>query len=186
LGASSETVGPAGVSEGEMIARRPNRSNSEDQDASLQWGMIPILNCMFLLIPALLLATEAARMAGLHVTPPRTHAASSNTSDPPALRVKVHIREDAWVARVQSSPEEIIARNDGDGLDELEQWAKRLSAHSSSTTRVEITADAHIALRTLVDTMDALRGRNCDLRRVEYGESADNDCYLWEVTVNGA
>ena len=47
----------------------------------LEVDLIPVLSCMFLLVPALLLAMEAANWASIPVSPPQFTTGAEHTDD---------------------------------------------------------------------------------------------------------
>ena len=64
-------------------------------------NVLPVMNIMFLLIPALLLAMEVASMAAISVSPPKFSAAPSEKKeqekkDEKQLKLKIFIMEDGF------------------------------------------------------------------------------------------
>lgn len=64
-------------------------------------NVLPVMNIMFLLIPALLLAMEVASMAAISVSPPKFSAAPSekkeqDKEDKKQLKLKVFVMEDGF------------------------------------------------------------------------------------------
>jgi biopolymer transport protein ExbD len=64
-------------------------------------NVLPVMNIMFLLIPALLLAMEVASMAAISVSPPKFSAAPSDKKeqekkDEKQLKLKVFVMEDGF------------------------------------------------------------------------------------------
>src|SRR5690606_18612085 len=64
-------------------------------------NVLPVMNIMFLLIPALLLAMEVASMAAIAVSPPKFSAAPSekkeeDKEEKKQLKLKVHVMEDGF------------------------------------------------------------------------------------------
>jgi biopolymer transport protein ExbD len=138
------------------------------QIPELEVDLIPVLSCMFLLIPALLLAMEAANWASVPVSPPRFtsdgHAADPN--EHPRLRIEV--REDGfamWLGRCArcGEPPQLVAHEGEDGLDGLRAAAGGVKASYPKLESVHLSAEASISLQSLVETMDALRGETCSL-----------------------
>lgn len=135
----------------------------------LEVDLIPVLSCMFLLIPALLLAMEAANWASIPVHPPRSVAAGapedSDIDEPRLLRVQV--REDGFalsLGRCEScEPEQIVARSGADGLEGLRGAALSIKGAHPSLATVALSAEATVSLQALVEVMDVLRGDGCSL-----------------------
>ncbi|MCR9163320.1 MAG: ExbD/TolR family protein [Nannocystaceae bacterium] len=134
----------------------------------LQVDLIPVLSCMFLLVPALLLAMEAANWASVPVSPPRfTQEALGQPSpdEPRALRVEV--REDGYALSLgpcpTCAPDQVVALRGEDGLDGLREVARGIKASHPGVEQVYLSAEASISLQTLVETMDVLRGDTCSL-----------------------
>ncbi len=61
-------------------------------------NLLPVMNIMFLMIPALLLAMEIAKMAAIVVSPPKFAAA------PPDQKEEEKLEEKPWKLKVSSSP----------------------------------------------------------------------------------
>ena len=59
------------------MARR-RKKNAEEGE--VEANLIPVMNVMFLLIPALLLAMEVARFAAINVSPPKFAASHCTTN----------------------------------------------------------------------------------------------------------
>lgn len=134
----------------------------------LEVDLIPVLSCMFLLVPALLLAMEAANWASVPVSPPRfTHdgPTTGSTDEPRALRVEV--REDGYALSLgrctTCAPEQVVAQTGEDGLDGLREVAREIKDTHPGVEQVYLSAEASISLQTLVETMDVLRGDTCSL-----------------------
>jgi biopolymer transport protein ExbD len=76
------------------------KTKSEDLKVE-EANVLPVMNIMFLLIPALLLAMEVASMAAITVMPPKFAAAPSKEPPDPkkpekALKLKVFVMEDGF------------------------------------------------------------------------------------------
>lgn len=154
---------------------------------ALEANLIPVLSCMFLLIPALLLAMEVAPFSSVTVRPPQFTATRADETDakPPEVRVRVMIRGESMQAELR--------RTDGPGPDvetiplaagehdfaALERFAVAVKRSYPSNSKVELAAEGDITLDTVVAAMDALRGRQCSLTQAE----ASDDCLLWQVVV---
>jgi len=164
----------------------PKRKKFQEPEVGIEGGMIPVLSCMFLLIPALLLAMQAARWSTISLAVPR------NAADPGAppsadrdVFAAIHVRDDRLIAgfgtRARPTVEVFTWPGDEADVRELERWAARIARNDLST--VEISADAAVNLQTLVRAMDALRGQSCDLKGIAAGEGAGPSCYLWQPRV---
>lgn len=160
------------------------RRCSKQKDSVPEPDLIPVLGCMFLLVPALLLAMEVATMGSVTVSPPRIQASTGEDPghDPP-FRFSVTVRNDGFLAKVGDARStddggtEIRMRgaeHDFDSLERLAQWLKR---HHRDESRVTVTAESDIPLQTLVRTIDTLRGRQCSL-----AEPGD-ECLFWDVVI---
>ena len=174
-----------------MFKRSRKQAEGEEREANL----IPVLSCLFLLIPALLLAMEIAPFTSVRVETPRWSDLHDQTLEPPTkepLRFRVHVRQDGFTARYGSSPEserEIDIPLGGDGThdyDALEARAQELKALFPEDIKVDISAESSIEYGTLVQSMDALRGRDCSLKGALYGEQPPAECYFWNVIVQSS
>ena len=170
-----------------MIKRR-----KKDGDEEVEANLIPVLSTLFLLIPALLLAMEIAPFTSVRVEPPNFCGGCSaeNTEDPPErARLRVTVREDGFVARYGSSPEsertvDIPMGPGGEhDFDALEARAAELKQLFPEDAQVTLSAESSIEYRTLIQSMDALRGRECSLKGAQVGESESEGCYFWSVIV---
>ncbi|MCA9707643.1 MAG: biopolymer transporter ExbD [Myxococcales bacterium] len=170
-----------------MFKRSPKRAEDEEREANL----IPVLSCLFLLIPALLLAMEIAPFTAVRVEPPKFSPLGDTTVDPPKdpLRFRVHVRQDGFTARYGSSPDserEVdipLAGEGGHDYAALEQRASEIKALFPEDAKVDISAEGSVDYATLVRSMDALRGRTCTLKGALYGEREPEGCYFWNVVV---
>lgn len=174
-----------------MFKRSRKRAEDEEREANL----IPVLSCLFLLIPALLLAMEIAPFTSVRVETPRFSDLTDTTAEPPAkepLRFRVHVRQDGFTARYGSSPEserEIDIPLGGDGghdYDALEARAQELKVLFPEDIKVDISAESSVDYATLVQSMDALRGRECSLQGALSGELPPPECYFWNVVVQSS
>jgi len=153
-------------------------------------NLLPVMNIMFLLIPALLMAMEFASMAGIQVSAPE-HWASRETHVEPSeeMEVTVTVAKDGITVKAVSAmlrqglvevreapPSKVARTGDGDGdydFAALTALASQLKASSPETSTVILRAEGDVHLQTLVETMDALRGPGCSMA----GEGAE--CLLW-------
>lgn len=174
-------------------------------------NLLPVLNIMFLLIPALLLAMEFASMASINVSPPKFSSAPSEPKpeeekkDKP-LNLKVFIMEDGYRVSADGQQEGAEAGKatdskaptiplakpgapltDWDRYDyaALEASAQKYHGLFPSEVIVTISAEAKIPMQALIYTMDALAGRTCKLAGVMKGEDPPADCYFWRPVVEG-
>ena len=168
------------------------RAKKSHQEGEVEANLLPVMNVMFLLIPALLLAMEVAPFASVPVQSPRfSSLTSAPSSDPPQelLRLRVVVREDGFSARYGSSPEserKIDIPLGADGKHDfkaLEGRAAELKALFPEDPVVNLTAENGIEYGTLVRSMDALRGSECSLAGAFMGETVPPECYFWSVVV---
>ncbi|MGH1346570.1 MAG: ExbD/TolR family protein [Nannocystales bacterium] len=141
----------------------------------LEVDLIPVLSCMFLLIPALLLAMEAANWSSIPVSPPR-HVATGDPGRPtdPLLHLAVQVREDGFAVSLDrcagcGDAPQVVGLEGDDGLDGLREAAEGIKASYPSLEDVHLSAEGTIPLQTLVETMDVLRGSQCSLLPGEEG-----------------
>lgn len=155
-------------------------------------NLLPVMNIMFLLIPALLMAMEFASMAAIPVSPPQHAANSEDPTTPPEreMEVRVTVASDgitvaatsadvvAGLAEAREAPPSTIARTgEGDAdydFAALTALAAQLKASSPETSKVILTAEGDVHLQTLIYTMDALRGPSCSM-----GKGGPDGCLLW-------
>ncbi len=174
-----------------MFKRSRKRAEDEEREANL----IPVLSCLFLLIPALLLAMEIAPFTAVRVEPPKFSdmvAGKPNKPDKEPLRFRVHVRQDGFTARYGSSPEsereiDIPLADDGShDYTALEERASTLKALFPDDIQVDLSAESSIEYGTLVQSMDALRGHECSLKGALYGEQEPPECYFYNVVVQSS
>jgi biopolymer transport protein ExbD len=186
------------------MARRKKKLELEEIEANL----LPVMNVMFLMIPALLLAMEVARFAAVHVTPPKfaAQADEKKEKDPKEkpLNLKVFILEDGYRVSAQgqqqgaeagksadSSKPTIPLKKPGTTLEDFERYDyaalegeaakyKKLFQHE---TVVTVSAENSIPMQVLISTMDALRGSQCRLLKAYGGEEVPPECYFWQAIV---
>ncbi len=189
------------------MARRRKKNVDEGE---VEANLIPVMNVMFLLIPALLLAMEVARFAAINVSPPKFAAASDQKEedkkkDEKPLNLKVFVMSDGY--RVSASGQQAGAEGGkaadsnkptiplakpGSDLADFERYDyaaleakakeyKRLFPHE---TVVTISAENDIPLQAIIHTMDALRGQDCSLMpSVSAGEEVPEECMFWSPIV---
>lgn len=181
------------------------------EDEEIVADLLPVLNIMFLLIPALLLAMEFASMASINVSPPKF----SNTPSEPKpeeekkekpLNLKVFVMEDGYRVSADGQQEgaeagkatdskapTIALAKPGAPLTDYERYdyaaleAKAQSYKSlfPNEAIVTISAEAKVPMQALIYTMDALAGRTCKLGKAMKGEDVPPDCYFWQPVVEG-
>jgi biopolymer transport protein ExbD len=184
------------------------RKKKKVEEGEVEANLIPIMNIMFLLIPALLLAMEVARFASINVSPPRFAATADQKEEKKKekpLNLKVFIMDDGY--RVSASGQQAGAeagksqdssrptiplakpgttledfdRYDYDRLEAEAQNYKRLFPHE---TVVTISAENSIPLQVLTRTMDALRGTDCKLlKAMTAAEEIPDECLFWQPIV---
>lgn len=161
---------------------------SKFEEGEVEANLLPVMNVMFLLIPALLLAMEVARFAAVTVTPPKFAAQADDKQDEKKedkpLNLKVFIMEDGFRVSAQGQQQGAEAGKSADSnkptiplakagapLDDYERYDyaaleaeaakyKGLFAHETTVT---ISAENSIPMQVLVKTMDAARGVDCRL-----------------------
>jgi len=178
------------------------------KEGDVEANLIPVLNVMFLLIPALLLAMEVARLAAVHVTPPKFAATASEKKEKDdkekPLELKVYILEDGYRVSAQgqqqgaeagksadSSKPTIPLKKPGTALDDFERYdyaaleaeAKRYKGLFPHETVVTLSAENSIPMQVLVQTMDALRGSECKLMQAYVEEEVPAECLFWQPVV---
>jgi biopolymer transport protein ExbD len=186
------------------MARRRKRM----EEAEVEANLIPVMNVMFLLIPALLLAMEVARFAAVNVTPPKFAAQADKEKEKDdkekPLNLKVFIMEDGYRVSASGQQEGADAGKSADSnkptiplakagapLDDYDRYDyaaleakaaeyKRLFAHE---TLVTISAENSIPMQALINTMDAMRGSDCKLLLWKQGEEPPPECYFYHAIV---
>jgi len=178
------------------------------EEAEVEANLLPVMNVMFLLIPALLLAMEVARFAAVTVTPPKFAAQADDKKEEKKeekpLNLKVFIMEDGYRVSAQGQQQGAEAGKSADSnkptiplakagapLDDFERYDyaaleaeaakyKSLFAHE---TVVTISAENSIPMQALIHTMDALRGKDCRMLKAMQGEEIPPECYFWQAIV---
>ncbi|NVB40782.1 biopolymer transporter ExbD [Pseudenhygromyxa sp. WMMC2535] len=186
-----------------MRSRKPEKLDVPEAN------VLPVMNIMFLLIPALLLAMEVASMASISISPPKLCGAVCSKSEPTQpqvepLNLKVFIRADGFSvasaeqqvgadagrARDSSAPTLPLARpsaaaDDYERYDYagLEAMAAELIERYPHEIRVSIGAENDVPAQVLINTMDALRGGECKLAEFAAGDDRPQGCYFYEAIV---
>jgi len=188
----------------------PRRRKKKVEEGEVEADLIPVMNIMFLLIPALLLAMEVARFAAINVSPPKFAAASEKKEEDKKkeekpLNLKVFVMSDGY--RISASGQQVGAEGGkaadstkptiplakpGSDLSDFDRYdyaaletraieLKRLFAHE---TVVSISAENDIPLQAIIKTMDALRGQDCTLMNaVSAGEEVPVECLFWSPII---
>ena len=184
------------------------RRRKKMEEAEVEANLIPVMNVMFLLIPALLLAMEVARFAAVNVTPPKFAAQADQKKEKEdkekPLNLKIFIMEDGYRVSAQGQQQGAEAGKSADSnkptiplakagapLDDFDRYDyakleaeaakyKKLFPHE---TVVTISAENSIPMQALINTMDALRGSECKLLKAMAGEEVPPECYFWQAIV---
>ena len=175
-------------------------------------NVLPVMNIMFLLIPALLLAMEVASMAAIAVSPPKFAAAPSDKKPDEKkkekpLNFKVFILADGFRVTTAAQQEGAEAGKEQDSsgpsiplakpgaeMDDytrydyaaLEAKAKALKEKASHETVVTLSAENDIPMQVLVSTMDAVRGTECKTNEIKTKDDkieVPEDCYFFQPIV---
>ena len=166
------------------------RIRKQNEEEIAEANVLPVMNVMFLLIPALLLAMETASMAGIAVTAPRTSSLpgpeTATPKDP--LNLKISVNADGFVLEAEGQTlDPIAATRDPDGSTRydfaaLEATARELKATAPDEVKVRITAENDVEYANIIAAMDALRGSDCKLAAA--GEEAGAGCYFWAPVID--
>lgn len=184
------------------------RKKKKNEEAEVEANLLPVMNVMFLLIPALLLAMEVARFAAVTVTPPKFAAQADQKKEEKKeekpLNLKVFIMEDGYRVSAQGQQQGAEAGKSADSnkptiplakagapLDDFERYdyakleaeAARYKSLFAHETVVTISAENSIPMQALINTMDALRGSDCKLLKAMMGEEVPPECYFWQPIV---
>lgn len=169
------------------------KRGEDDQETNL----LPVMNIMLLIIPALLLAMEIARMGAIDVRPPQFVDNAVGEDQPPKkemLQLKVFIATDGYELRPSKNADAVhrIALADASlpaadpkrwDLAALESEAARLKALGAYDPVVRINAEGDVPMASLVATMDALRGSDCRLGRLGPDETVPDSCFFYSVVI---
>lgn len=172
-------------------------------------NVLPVMNIMFLLIPALLLAMEVASLAAIAVSPPKFAAAPSEKKEEEKkeekpLNFKVFILDDGFRVTTAQQQEGAEAGKSQDSSGPsipladpsaditnyerydyaaLEAKARELKAKAKHETVVTISAENNIPMAVLVKTMDAARGSDCKLLMIKEDEPMPEECLFYQPIV---
>jgi biopolymer transport protein ExbD len=180
------------------------------EEEEVEANLLPVMNVMFLMIPALLMAMEFAQMASINVSPPKFAAAAQQKEqekkDEKPLNLKVFVMEDGFrvsadgqqegaeAGKSQDSKAPTIGLakqgaplNDYERYDyaQLEAKAKHYKSLFPNEVLVTISAEANIPMQSIIMTMDALAGRTCKIAKALKGEKIPDDCLFWQPVVEG-
>ncbi|MCA9680570.1 MAG: biopolymer transporter ExbD [Myxococcales bacterium] len=187
------------------MAKYRKKSEIKVEEANI----LPVMNIMFLLIPALLLAMEVASMAAVAVSPPKFAAAPSDKKEEEKkeekpLKFKVFILEDGFRVSTAAQQEGAEAGKEQDSsrptiplanpsapaedytrydYAKLEAKAKELKEKYKHETVVTISAENSIPMQVLISTMDAVRGSECKLLMIKEGEEFPETCMFFQPIV---
>lgn len=179
------------------------------EEEEIQANLLPVMNIMFLLIPALLMAMEFASMAAINVSPPKFAAAAQQKDeeqkkDEKPLNLKVFVMEDGFRVSADGQQEGAEAGKSQDSkaptiglakvgapLNDYERYdyaalegkAKGYKTLFPNEAVVTISAEANIPMQSIIMTMDALAGRTCKLGKA--AEKIPDDCYFWQPILEG-
>jgi hypothetical protein len=152
---------------------------SQDESTG-EANMLPVMNIMFLLIPALLLSMEVASLAAIAVSPPAFTVSPKTekpepTEKPTSLRIRIYADgfgielkggrdqgDPATAAATTSGPSIPLARP-GASLDDATRWdyaaltarVEQLRPLLEEGANLEISAEPQISMQVLVSTIDA-------------------------------
>ncbi|MBA3549614.1 MAG: biopolymer transporter ExbD [Nannocystis sp.] len=164
------------------------KKRSKDGADEVKADLLPVMNIMFLLIPALLVAMEFASMASVVVTPPNMCSGCTTKNTPPAepLHFQVEIREDGFKATAGGAMlgELIPLQNGAHDFAALAERTRTLKHSHPDEARVTVTAEPRVHMQTLVQTLDTLRGDECRLAGVARGEAPSAQCLFWEASIS--
>jgi biopolymer transport protein ExbD len=176
------------------MAQMPQKKR-EDEELT-EPNVLPVMNIMFLMIPALLLAMEIAKMAAISVSTPHTTASRKNTpvEQPPEdqrLDFKVFIREDGFQISTAQQRESIALAKPGAPMADYERYdyvaleakAKELKQKFAAESVVTLTAENDVSMQVLTMAMDAVRGSDCKTLTVKEGESMPEECLFFQPVV---
>jgi biopolymer transport protein ExbD len=185
------------------------RAKKAPEEAVEEANVLPVMNIMFLMIPALLLAMEVAKMAAVAVSPPKFAAAPSDKKEEEKkeekpLQFKVFILEDGFRVSTAAQQEGAEAGKSQDStgpsiplakpgaeMDDYERYdyialeakAKELKEKAKHETVVTISAENNIPMQVLISTMDAVRGTKCKLLELKEDEPVPEDCLFFQPIV---
>ena len=165
--------------------------NEREPATAAEMPLLPVMSVMLLLIPALLLAMEAASLAQISVNAPKfcTCGREKDPNAPEPLRLEVSVLRDgfrtAWSGHEAGLAPDIPLAPDGThDFAALEERARTLKEQFPHDTMVRVTAEGDVELAELVGTMDALRGSDCKHPGTE--EVGSENCLFWEPELSSS
>jgi biopolymer transport protein ExbD len=187
----------------------PRKKRKAAEEAEVKANMLPVMNIMFLLIPALLMAMEFASMAAINVSPPKFAAAADqkkqeDKKEEKPLDLKVFIMADGYRVTASGQQEGADAGKSADSnrptiglakpgseLDDYERYdyaaleakAKEYKGLFPNDVTVKISAEPDIPMQALIGTMDALAGTECKIGKYYKGEDPPPECFFWQPIV---
>jgi biopolymer transport protein ExbD len=163
------------------------KKRSMELVAEVRADLLPVMNIMFLLIPALLVAMEFAAMSSVVVSPPDLcGGCSDRTASKEPIHFKVEIREDGFKATAGGAElgAPIPLQGGAHDFAALGDMTRTLKRSHPDEVRVTVTAESRVRMQTLVQTLDTLRGDGCRLAGVAVGEAPPPDCLFWQVNIS--
>ncbi|MCB9569888.1 MAG: biopolymer transporter ExbD [Myxococcales bacterium] len=188
------------------------RRKKKEEEKVIEANLLPVMNIMFLLIPALLMAMEFASMAAINVSPPKFSSAPSEPQEEKKeqekpLDLKVFIMEDGYRVEASGQQEGADAGKAADSsrptiplakagapiddyerydFDALEAKAKEYKKLFPNDTTVKVSAESNVPMQVLITTMDSLAGRDCKIGKFMKGtEDVPDNCYFWQPIIEG-
>lgn len=186
----------------------PRRLRSSEEIEVSEANVLPVMNIMFLLIPALLLAMEVASMAAVSISPPKFTDAPSSTPEPAAQEKKLELKvfilaegfrvssaaqqqgADAGKAVDSGAPTIPLAKlgapaEDYDRYDyaALEVLAGEFKYAYPAETVVTVSAENDVPAQVLINTLDALRGLDCKLASLGPDDDIPGECLFFRPVV---
>lgn len=171
-----------------------------DDEEAPEANVLPVMNVMFLMIPALLLAMEVAKLAAVTVSSPHA-AAMPSTQKPPEtpaekrLDFKVFILEDGFRISTADQPAgagpSIPLAKPGAPMTDYERYdyvaleakAKEIKQKAAHETIVTLSAENHVSMQVLTSAMDAVRGSDCKLLMLEADAPMPEECLFVQPIV---
>ena len=136
------------------------------------FNLLPVMNVMFLLIPAMLLSMETIDARAINVEPPKFCACNNpDDVDPPPLQeplaLKIRVLEDGYDLSYRGAEPStgapdlprVEGKLDTAGLKSIAVELKDAYPHE---VVVDVTAEATVPYGEVVETLDTLRGEECD------------------------
>jgi biopolymer transport protein ExbD len=170
-----------------------------DDEEATEPNVLPVMNVMFLMIPALLLAMEVAKLAAVTVSSPHSAVAASRDKPPEKppeerLDLKVFISEEGFrisTANQAAAVPDIPLAKPGAPMDDFERYdyvaleakAKEIKQRFKHETIVTLSAENHVSMQVLTSAMDAVRGSDCKLSSLEADAPMPEACLFFQPIV---